>query len=211
MVPTEQPPPGEQETLQLGPRRPALVDRLPPAARRRAGLLVAGVVGAACGAAAMAWWGDPQRDDPREGPEAAGATPSISAAAEVRLVMTGVRLASPPPGPRDAVLLIDAALLHDRGPGTATVTQIRRPGRAISIRARALPLTLSVNRSYVPIQLRITPRDCALATQWTPSSQPFTLTWDDEGGDTHAELGGDHDAAWEIAVTGLLDAACERP
>ena len=157
----------------------------------------------------MSWWGDRQADDPRDPSETRAASTSGSTGKEVRLVLTSVREASPPRGRRDGALVIDAALLHGRGAGSATVTQINRPGRAIDIHTRALPLTLSVNRSFVRTQLRITPRDCALATLWTPSSQPFEITWEDERGEIHTDLGGDHDAAWEVAIIGFLNAACD--
>lgn len=209
MVPIVQPPPsGARETLDVGPRRASLVDRLPPAVRRRALPVVTGVAGVVLGAAVMSWWSGGTPDQSRDRPAPEAARTSAAAVADVRLVMTGVRRPAATPDGRDRALVVDGALLHGRGAGTATVTRISRPGEAIRIRVRALPLALSVNRSYVPIRLRISPRDCALATQWTPSSQPFALTWEDQDGQVRTELGGDHDAALAIEMARFLDAAC---
>ena len=58
--------------------------------------------------------------------------------------------------------------------------------------------------------MEIRHRDCALATEWTPSSQPFTLTWQDDHGDVHMDIGGDHDASMELTLLGYLDAVCEN-
>ena len=154
----------------------------------------------------MSWWSDDPSDRSRDRPSPVGSRTSTATVADVRLVMTRVRRPAADEG-RQA-LVVEGALLHGRGPGTATVTRISRPGGALRIRVRALPLVLSVNRSYVPIRLRITPGDCALATQWTPSSQPFALTWEDDDGQLRTKLGGDHDAVLAIAMTGYLDAAC---
>lgn len=57
--------------------------------------------------------------------------------------------------------------------------------------------------------MQITPRDCELATQWTPSAQPLLLTWQDDHGDVHVDVGGDHDAAMEISLIRYLDEACD--
>ena len=48
-----------------------------------------------------------------------------------------------------------------------------------------------------------------LATQWTPSSQPFSLTWFDDQGDVHEDLGGDHDSSMEISLIRHLAAVCD--
>ena len=110
-----------------------------------------------------------------------------------------------------APLRIDGALLHGRGTGTATVTRIHRPGKSLAIRVPALPVRLSVNHSFERIRLQILPRDCGLATQWTPSAQPFTLTWKDDHGDVHVDIGGDHDASMELTLIRYLDAVCGNP
>ncbi len=176
----------ETDTLELGSTR-----------RRGTGLVVAAAVGLLAGAGATAWWSDRGTEQP--------ATPAASASrtGDVRLVLTGVR-----PAADGAALTIDAVLLHSRTTGTATVTGVGRPGGAIAVRVDELPTTLSVNRSFERVRLRIAPRDCELATLWTPSSQPLVVTWEDEGGEVHETVGGDHDADLEIALIGHLDAAC---
>lgn len=173
---------------------PETLDRDPPR-RRGAGVVVAAAVGLVTGAAAMSWWDD------RQAPERIAAVADEPAASDVRLVLTGVR-------PEAGGLTIDAVLLHDRGDGSATVTGIGRPGGAIDVRSDDLPATLSVNRSFQRLGLRLEPKDCALATQWTPSSQPLVVTWQDDTGEVHEEVGGDHDADLEIAVIGYLDDVC---
>jgi len=88
------------------------------------------------------------------------------------------------------------------------VRRIHRPGESLSVRVPALPVKLSVNQSYQRVRLEILPRDCELATQWTPSAQPFTLTWEDGNRNIHVDVGGDHDASMELAMIRYLEAAC---
>ena len=89
------------------------------------------------------------------------------------------------------------------------MTRVGRPGGAIDVRsARPARSPCSVNRSFQRVRLRIAARDCDLATQWTPSSQPLVVTWQDERGGVHEEAGGDHDADLEIAVITYLDDVC---
>lgn len=176
----------ETETLEVGSAR-----------RPGAGIVIAAVIGLLTGAGATAWWGDRETEEPGI-PAASG-----SRAGDVRLVLTGVRHSAD-----GAPLMIDGVLLHSRTTGTATVTSVGRPGRAIAVRTDDLPTTLSVNNSFERVRLRIAPRNCELATQWTPSSQPLVITWEDEKGEVHESVGGDHDADLEIALIGHLDAAC---
>jgi hypothetical protein len=56
--------------------------------------------------------------------------------------------------------------------------------------------------------VRINARDCGLASEWTPSSQPFTLTWQDDHGDLHSDTGGDHDASMELELMRYFDVVC---
>ncbi len=196
----------EREVVEGGPSRAPLTDRVPQVWRRRGVVLLALVLGALAGAGAARWWDD---RSPGEGPE-----PSREAAAgsQVRLVLHGV-VPPAPQGPtdgvrRNAALWLDAVLLHGRGPGTATVTRIHRPGGSVAIVVPDLPVRLSVNHSFQRVRLRLRPRDCRLATEWTPSAQPFVLTWRDAEGVVHGELGGDHDAALELALIDHLNAVC---
>lgn len=159
------------------------------------------------GGGGAAWWWDD-----RSSREARAPSPTAPAGAEVRLVLSRV-VAPTPPNDRNGTigtdpLRIDAVLLHSRGPGITTVTRIHRPGGSLAIRAPALPVELSVNHSFERIRLEITPRDCGFAAEWTPSAQPFTLTWQDDRGDIHMDTGGDHDASMELALIRYLDAVC---
>jgi len=205
VVPPEQLPP-QLETLQGGPTRTPLLDRLTPAWRHRGVILTAFAFGVISGGGAIGWWND---DPPPK--EVRAPSPSAAAGNEVRLVLSGIVAPAQPNDRNDigaAPLRIDGVLLHGRGTGSATVTRIHRPGESLAIRVPALPIRLSANHSYERIRLQILPRDCRLATQWTPSSQPFTLTWEDDHGDVHVNIGGDHDASMELTLIGYLEAAC---
>jgi hypothetical protein len=198
-----------RETLRGGPTRTPLLDRLTPAWRQRVVVLIAFVFGVIGGGGAAWWWND------RPPEEVRAPSPSAAAGTDVRLVLGGVvaptRRSDPNGTVGDGPLWIDGALLHGRGSGTATVTRIHRPGGGLAIRAPALPVTISVNQSFERILLKIAPRDCGLATQWTPSAQPFTLTWQDDQGNVHVDIGGDHDASMEVTLLRYLDAVCGNP
>ena len=182
-----------------------MLERTSAAGRLRGAVLAGLVVGVVSGGGATWWWIDSSPDEVR--------TSSAPAAGsgELRLVLDDVVAPSPrggASGTGPAPLLVDAVLLHDRGPGSATVTRIHRPGGSLAIRVPALPAELSVNNSSERIRLELRPRDCELAVQWTPSSQPFTITWSDDHGEVHHDLGGDHEARMEVTMIGYLQAAC---
>lgn len=171
-------------------------------------MVVAFVCGVVVGGGTVWWWWvDWSREQTGREPVGSGAS--------IRLVLsrvdspTGLRRSDPTieGGP----LWLEAALWHAQGAGTVTVTRVHRPGRALTIRVPGLPLTMTADSAFELVRLRITPRDCALATQWTPSALPFIITWRDEQGDLHEDLGGDHDAAMEIALIRYMDAACGDP
>jgi hypothetical protein len=67
-----------------------------------------------------------------------------------------------------------------------------------------------VNHSFERVRLKITARDCGLAAEWTPSAQPFTLTWRDDHGDIHMDTGGDHDASMELELVRYFDVTCSN-
>jgi hypothetical protein len=194
----------QRETLQGGRPPTRLVARLTPAWRYCGFIALALVLGVITGGGAVLWWKDRPHDQLR--------SPPAVAENSVRLVLNGVAARTPSNAESGTTgarpLRIDGALLHSRGTGTATVTRIHRPGGALVIRVRALPVTLSVDQSFERVRLQITPGDCALATQWTPSAQPFMLTWQDDRGDVHMQLAGDHDAPMELSLISYLDAAC---
>ena len=194
--------------LQSGPTRAPLLDRLPPT-WRRGGIVVLALVLGAIGGGGAVWWS--QGWFPRD---AGVPSPPAVAGAEVRLVLSEV-VASPQPIRRNGTgendpLLIDGILLHSRGPGTATITRIHRSSASLAIRVSELPVRLSVNHSFERIRLEITARDCGLASEWTPSAQPFTLTWQDAHGGTHRATGGDHDASMEIGMMRYFDRVCHN-
>jgi hypothetical protein len=67
-----------------------------------------------------------------------------------------------------------------------------------------------VNHSFERVRLKITARDCGLAAEWTPSAQPFTLTWRDDHGGIHMDTGGDHDASMELELVRYFDVTCSN-
>lgn len=204
--PVERLPAPEREILRSGPTRAPLLDRLTPAWRRRSVVLIAFMSGVVVGGGAAWWFAD------RSPIEVRAPSPPAAAGADVRLVLSGVVSPRQVKDPHGTVgndpLRIDAVLLHGRGPGNATVTRIHRVGGSIAIRAPALPVTLSVNHSTERIRLEITARDCGLAAEWTPSAQPFTITWQDDHGDIHTDTAGDHDVSMELALIRYFDVVC---
>ena len=206
MDPSDQLPSPAREILRIDPTRAPLLDRLTPTWRRRGVVLIAFVLGVIAGGGA-AWWLDGR--SPRD---ARAPSSPTAAGIEVRLVLSGIVAPTQPKGRNGTggndPLLIDALLLHGRGPGIATVTRIHRAGGSLAIRASALPIRLSVNHSFERVRLKITARDCGLAAEWTPSAQPFTLTWQDDHGDIHMDTGGDHDAAMELDLIRYFDVVC---
>jgi len=197
----------QRETLQGGTPRTPLFARLTLAWRYRYVIAMALVLGVVTGGGAVWWWKDRPSDQPRSRPAVAENS--------VRLVLSGVAARTRSNAENGTIgarpLSVDGVLLHSRGAGTATVTRIHRPGGGLVIRVRALPVALSVSHSFERVRLQITPGDCALATQWTPSAQPFLLTWQDDRGDVHVELAGDHDAPMELSLIRYMDAACGNP
>jgi hypothetical protein len=188
-----------RETLELGSPR-GLNEKLHPALRRRGAVLVSVAVGVVVGAGAVLGWNDQYGDRPSAEQRVA----SAAAKTQVSLVLGGVS----PGTPRNRFLSIDAVLLHDRGPGSATVRRIHRPGTSLSIRVPDLPVTLTANHPYERVLVRLAPRDCALATEWTPSARPLTLTWEDEHGISRSGIGGDHDAPLELSLIQHMNAVC---
>jgi hypothetical protein len=188
----------EQETLDLGSARG--LEKMHPAWRRRGAVLLSVAVGVVAGAGAVLRWND-QFDDPPSETQPAASAPAQT---PVRLVLGGASSGVP----RERFVFIDAVLLHDRGPGTATVTRIHRPGTSLAIRVPDLPVTLSANHPYERVQVRLAPRNCVLATEWTPSAQPFTLSWEDEHGHSRSGIGGDHDAPIELSLIRHMSAVC---
>lgn len=163
----------------------------------RSAVVLSVAVGAAAGAVAVLALDG--HDDPPERERSAAAVPS-----PVRLVLSGVSSGAR----RGRYLSLDAVLLHDGRAGTATVRKIHRPGTSLSIRVPDLPVTLSANHPYERVRVRLAPRSCGLATEWTPSARPLTLSWEDEHGHPRSGIGGDHDAPVELSLIRHMSAVC---
>jgi hypothetical protein len=168
--------------------------------RGRSAVVLSVAVGVAAGAVAVLALDDHDHPPERERPAAAARSP-------VRLVLSGVSSGAR----RGRYLAIDAVLLHDGGAGAATVRRIHRPGTSLSIRVPDLPVTLSANHPYERVRVHLAPRSCVLATEWTPSARPLTLSWEDEHGTRRSGLGGDHDSLIELSLIGHMSAVCDHP
>lgn len=208
MEPAPRSEPSDPEILQRSPGGTWPFGRLSPAWRRRGLVLATWLVGVLSGAGVVWWW-----DGGAE--QQVGGAPTRSATAlggqEVRLVLTragALRRDSRQTGGA-AYLRVDGALLYDGRAGDVTVRRIYRPGGGLLVRVPRLPVVLSANRAYEPIRLQIAPGDCRLATEWTPSAQPLTLTWRDEQGRVQRSSGGDHDPVMELTLIRWLDDACD--
>lgn len=164
------------------------------------------VAGCVAGGSAVGWWQGAGQELP---------PPTAAADTSVELVLTGVAAHSRADGTQgvaaDGALWLDGLLLHVGGRGTATMTRIHRPGRALRVGVPEIPVTLTPDEASQRIQIRVVPRDCALATIWTPSAQPFTVTWQGPDGTTSSEPGGAHNPSLELTLIQAMDAACDDP
>ncbi len=162
-----------------------------------------GAIALACGiaiGAGITLW----RQDAPDPPLPATPRPSV------HLVITGLAERPVSIDGSTSGLWLDALLIHVEGHGPATVTSIGRPGGALDIRVPDLPTSLSDGGAVERVQLRLTARDCRLATMWTPSARPFTLTWHGADGTQHTRPSGEHSPAMALAWMRHMDAVCAR-
>ncbi|MBD8869900.1 hypothetical protein [Nocardioides donggukensis] len=191
------------ETLQGGPSGPASIDPFGAATRRVAVLATVFTCGALAGAAgAGAYVSESQYED---------RTPASRAS--VQLVITGVADHSrAEPMKADAqkrALWLDGVLMYMGERGAAIVTRVHRPGRSLRIRVPDLPVSLTAGDPPKQVQIRIAPRDCELASMWTPSARPFRLTWRAADGDWRTDPVGDHNASVEVTLIAHMDSVCD--
>lgn len=190
------------ETLQAGPSRPSLFEKIPATWRRPEVALLAFLLGVAAGGGAVLWW------HARPAPPATRAHEHA-----VELVLFGVTPPRTQPGaPRSefSPLHAEGALLLSGGT-SSTVLQIDALDRSLEVRAPDLPLTVSPAGRFQPVDLRIIVRDCDAATRWAPGDRPFTIIWRDEFGGAHLDRAGDFDRSLAVSLVRYIETLCENP
>jgi hypothetical protein len=191
------------DTLQVGPTRPPLSEKVPARWRRRPTLtFLAFASGVAAGVGGVLWW--------QARPEPPPFRPDEHA---VELILfEAVPPTTHPSGraSRDAPLHVDSAILLS-GLVTSTVVGIDTPGDGLGVRAPALPLTVSPTRRLQSLDLTIVVRDCRAAARWKSADRPFTITWRDEFDRVHMDRAGDFDRSMARSLTSYVDAVCGNP
>lgn len=186
------------ETLQAGPSRPPLFQKV-ATRRQHAVAVLAFVLGVAAGGGAVLWWQAPPAPTPLRLDEHA-----------VELMLLEAEQPRIDPGGRDSTvspLHVDSALLLS-GAVTSTVLGIDAPDDSLDVRAPALPVTVSPAGRFQSVDLEIVVRDCRSATRWTPGDRPFTITWRDESGRVHLDRAGDFGRSMANSLVRYIDAAC---
>lgn len=193
--------PQPAETLQVGPSRPPLSERVPDRWRLPLVVGVSLLLGAVAGAGAVLWsQADPPERAPFRGDEHA-----------VELVLLEVAPGRPGTGSTSAPTLHLGAGLLLSGVVTSTVLSIDPPGDWLEVRAPALPVTVSPSGRFRSLDLELVIGDCEPATGWTPRDRSFTLTWRDEHARLHLDRAGDFDKTLGRALARHVDAACAGP
>ena len=187
------------ETLQVGPARPPVLERLPARSRQPAVAVLGLVLGTAIGAGTVLWW--PDRPPP---------TPVPADEHAVELVLFDAAPTRMPPGRWSsdvAPLRVDGAILLTGGVAS-TVSRIGVLGDGLEIRTPALPVTVSPTARYESVTLLLFVRDCEAALGWAPGDRPLTISWRDEHGRDHLDRAGDFDPSLGGSLTRHIDAVC---
>lgn len=190
------------ETLQVGPPRPPLFERVPTKWRQPAVTFLAFVLGVVAGGGAVLW------------SQAQPAPPPLRADEHaVELVL--FEAVPPPTHPsgrksETSTLEVHGALLLSGGV-TSTVLGIGTLDRRLDVRAPALPVPVSPTARFQSVNLQILVRDCKAATRWTPLDRPFTVRWRDEYGKAHLDRAGDFGRSVANSLTRYIGAVCDNP
>jgi hypothetical protein len=190
------------ETLQVGPARPPLSERVPARWRRPTVAFLAFVSGVAAGVGGVLLWQARPEPPPFRADEHA-----------VELILFEAVPPRTHPSARtseDTALHVDSAILLS-GLVTSTVLAIATPGDGLGVLAPALPLTVSPTRRLQSLDLEIVVRDCQAAARWKPVDRPFTITWRDEFDRVHMDRAGDFDRSMADSLTTYVDAVCGNP
>ena len=198
--------PRPTETLQVGPSRPPLFQKIPTKWRQHAMVFLACVLGVAAGGSAVLWW--PARSAP---PPLQAPPPFQVDEHAVELLIFEAVLPQTHPTARSEIspLHVDSVLLLS-GDVTSTVLTINGPA-GLDVRAPALPATVSPSGRYQSVNLKIIVRDCRAAARWTPVDRPFDITWRDEYGKEHLDRAGDFDGSMANSLIRYIDAVCDNP
>jgi len=202
----QQPP----ETLQLGPSRSSLLQKLPAPWRQYAAASLAFVLGVVAGGGAMLWWQSQPAAPPSE--ERADQQPRWFDEHAVELILLEPAAPRTPPSGSKS----EASLLHVHsafllsGAMTATVLSIDSPDQRLDVRVPALPVTVSPTARYQLVDLELIFRDCKAATRWAPVDRPFTISWQDEFGREHVDTAGDLDRSTAASLIRYIDAGCDH-
>ncbi len=190
------------ETLQVGPSRPTLFQKVPTEWRQHAVAFLAFVLGVAAGGGAVLWR------------QARPAPPPfrVDEHAVELILFKAVPPRTHPRGWESEIspMQVNSALLLS-GAVTSTVLTINNPDHSLDVRAPALPLTVSPTARFQSVNLKIMVRDCKAATRWTPVDRPFTITWRDEYGMGHLDRAGDFDRSIASSLIRYIDAVCGDP
>jgi hypothetical protein len=202
----QQPP----ETLQLGPSRSSLLQKLPAPWRQYAAASLAFVLGVVAGGGAMLWWQSPPAPPPSG--ERADQQPRWFDEHAVELILLEPAAPRTPPSGSKS----EASLLHVHsafllsGAMTSTVLSIDSPDQSLDVRVPALPVTVSPTTRYQLVDLELIFRDCKAATRWAPVDRPFTISWQDEFGREHVDTAGDLDRSTAASLIRYIDAGCDH-
>ena len=188
------------ETLDVGPARPPLLERLPTRRLTLAVCVVVFLLGAAAGAGTVLSSQD-RPAEPRSVPADEHAVELVLFSADPPRTHPGDRTSDAGP------LLVESAVLLS-GVVTSTVLSIDSADPGLGVRAPALPVTVSPTARLRELELRIVVRDCKAAAVWPPVDRPFTSTWRDEHGREHLDRAGDFDRTTARSLASHVDAVC---
>lgn len=192
--------PQPTETLQSGPRRPPLWERVPAEWQPRVAALLAFVLGVAVGVGAVVTRQKPPEPAPFRVDEHA-----------VELVLfQAVPTGSDPSGREVPVgpLHVDSGLLLS-GLVTSTISAITMSAGGLDVRVPALPVTVSPTGRFQEVAVKVIVRDCGDAMRWTPIDRPFAITWRDEYGREHNDRAGDFGPAVATSLARYILSVCQ--
>lgn len=200
--------PDPSETLRGGPARAPLLEGVQARWRLPVVAVLAFALGA--GGAGALIVGLPAPSPPTQNPS--GESGSFDEH-DVELILFQASRARPRGGrsaSRGRAVHLESAVFLSGGL-TSTLLTIEALEPSLDIRASALPVTISPSNRYQLIVLEIIVRDCAAATQWTPSDRPFFITWRDELEKEHLDRAGEFNRTTATSLTRQVETTCRTP
>jgi len=198
------------ETLQGGPSRPSLVEKVPPPWWRPAAAVAGFVLGVVAGVGGVLGW-QVGLEPPQDAPPVVERPPFRSHEHGVELLLTHAAPAQSGPGGRASgigPLHVDSVLLL-LGRDPINVLRVSGLGRSLRVRARALPVTVSPAARFRWIRLEVVVRDCTRPAGWGPGDRPFFIVWRDEEGLEHSDRVGDFDRSVARSLNRYVRAVCD--